>query len=241
MSVVIPRPAATVIVVRDSSATRSFDVLMVRRNDTIAFMGGAHVFPGGRVDDSDAAAARGHLVAAETVSRFPDLTAETELVYRLAAVRELEEEVGIRVKANDLVPFGHWVTPEIETRRYDTRFFLIEIPAGQEAQHDEEETTALVWLSPTDAIDRCRRGDIMLPPPTWTTLKRFSRFASIPAAFAWAHAARIVTIQPALIRDEHQTMLTLPGDPTYPPIDGWEVPEETRFLLQDGRWRPIPV
>jgi len=32
-------------------------------------------------------------------------------------------------------------------------------------------------------------------------------------------------------------MLTLPGDPTYPTIEGWEVPEETRFVLQDGRWR----
>ena len=36
-------------------------------------------------------------------------------------------------------------------------------------------------------------------------------------------------------------MLTLPGDPTYPTIDGWDVPEDTRFLLQDGRWRPVKL
>ena len=34
-------------------------------------------------------------------------------------------------------------------------------------------------------------------------------------------------------------MLTLPGDPTYPTLDGWEVPEDTRFLLEDGRWLPV--
>jgi hypothetical protein len=80
----------------------------------------------------------------------------------------------------------------------------------------------------------------MLPPPTWTTLKQLARFNTIADAFTWARTTRIVTIQPAFIRDEHTTMLTLPGDPTYPPIEGWDVPEDTRFLLRDGRWQPVP-
>jgi len=243
MATAIARPAATVVVLRESGNADRFEVLLVRRHDNVAFMGGAYVFPGGRVDDEDAAVAHAQAAVslAEQPSRFPDLTADRELAYRVAAAREVFEETGVRLSASALVPFAHWVTPEIETRRYDTRFFLAEMPAGQEARHDEGEMTDLAWLSPADAIAQCQADAILLPPPTWTTLKRLARFAAIADAFAWARTIPIVTIQPGFISTEHVTMLTLPGDPTYPALDGWEVPDDTRFLLRDGRWRPVTV
>lgn len=213
---------------------------MLRRNDKVAFMAGAYVFPGGRVDDADHAhAARGSVADGE--SRFPGLTAQTELPYRMAAARELEEEAAVRVDVADLEPLAHWVTPEIETRRYDTRFFLVRMPEGQEAKHDEGETTELAWLPPAAAIECARRKEIMLPPPTWTTLKRLARFRTIEEVFAWAQRTPIVRVQPNLLRDPHRTVLTLPGDPSHPTIEGWDVPEDTRFLLQEGRWLPVPV
>jgi hypothetical protein len=156
-------------------------------------------------------------------------------------VRELEEEAGVAVDPADLVPLAHWVTPESETRRYDTLFFLVLMPDGQEAAHDYGETTELAWLRPGEAVNRSRGGEIMLPPPTWTTLKRLARFASTDDVFAWARRTPIPTIQPALVRDAQQTMLTLPGDPTYPTVDGWEIPEDTRFVLHDGRWQPVKL
>lgn len=223
MTVVTPRPAATVVVVRD--AAQGFEVLMVRRNDTVAFMAGAYVFPGGRVDDHELAQAGGDEMAA----------------YRLAAVRELEEEAGVRIDAAELLPIAHWVTPEIEARRYDTRFFLVRMPAGQNARHDAGETTELTWLTPREAIERCERGEIMLPPPTWTTLKRMQRHANVDELFEWARSVAIPRVQPQCYEEQDQKMLTLPGDPTYPTIDGWDVPEDTRFLLQDGQWRPVKL
>ncbi len=212
---------------------------MVRRNDTVAFMAGAYVFPGGRVDEADFARAQAPRSKLDGPSRFPELTPEGEWSYRVAAVREVQEEAGVSIDAADLVPFAHWVTPESEPRRYDTRFFLARMPPGQQAAHDQSETTELSWLRPDDAISRSHGGEIMLPPPTWTTLKRLARFASADDVFAWAGRTPIPTIQPALVRDEDRAMLTLPGDPTFPTIDGWEVPEDTRFLLQDGRWQPV--
>lgn len=217
------RPAATVVVVRD--AAEGFEVLMVRRNDKVAFMAGAYVFPGGRVDDVELAHAAG----------------DEALAFRLAAVRELEEEASVRVSPADLVLIAHWVTPEIEIRRFDTRFFLVRLPEGQDARHDESETTALAWMSPREAIARCERGEIMLPPPTWTTLKRLQRHANLAELFEWATTVAIPRVQPQFYEDDNQKMLTLPGDPTYPTIDGWDVPEDTRFLLQDGQWRPVKV
>jgi 8-oxo-dGTP pyrophosphatase MutT (NUDIX family) len=231
------RPASTVVVLRPG-ATAAFEVLLVRRNDRVAFMAGAYVFPGGRVDDADADGLRDAAFLGEP-PRFSDLTTADEWRYRAAAVRELMEEANVRVEMDDLVPIAHWVTPEIEIRRYDTRFFLAQMPVGQEARHDDDEVTELAWLTPTDAVERCRRGQIMLPPPTWTTLRQLERHLTLPALLAWARQKRVVRVQPGFVTSEQGSVLTLPGDPSYPTIDGWDVPEETRFVLQEGRgWLP---
>jgi 8-oxo-dGTP pyrophosphatase MutT (NUDIX family) len=236
MSASIPRPAATAVVARDRPGG-GFDVLMLRRNDKVAFMGGAYVFPGGRVDDRDTAP----IDAIEASGRhFADLSPAEEWSYRIAAAREMQEEASVRIDPADLVPMAHWVTPEVETRRYDTRFFAIRMPEGQEARHDGDETTALAWLTPDEALERCRAGEIMLPPPTWITLKRMSTLGSVAEMLAWAAAVPIVRVQPLLFREQDRMMLTLPGDPTFPTIDGWDIPEDTRFVLQDGQWRPTP-
>jgi 8-oxo-dGTP pyrophosphatase MutT (NUDIX family) len=232
------RPAATVVVARDR-AGGGFDVLMLRRNDKIAFMGGAYVFPGGRVDESDAAS--DPAPSPEVTRRFSDLSLAEEWSYRTAATREVEEEAAVRLEPGGLVPMAHWVTPEVETRRYDTRFFVTRMPGGQEARHDGDEATALAWLTPADAIARCLAGEIMLPPPTWTTLKRMMTLGSVDELLVWAASVPIVRVQPLLFRDQDRMMLTLPGDPTFPTIDGWDVPDDTRFVLQDGQWRPTPV
>jgi 8-oxo-dGTP pyrophosphatase MutT (NUDIX family) len=233
----VVRPASTVVVLRPGQAT-PFEVLLLKRNDRVAFMAGAYVFPGGRVDEADRnATAEARFLA--TTPRFPDLSAADELPYRVAAVRELEEEAALRVSVDDLLPIAHWVTPEIEARRYDTRFFLTLLPQGQEARHDDGEMTELVWETPASAITRCREGQIMLPPPTWTTLRRLERFPTLAAALDWAATTPIVRIQPGLVTGPAQTVLTLPGDPSFPTIEGWEIPEETRFILREGGgWLP---
>jgi len=231
------RPASTVVVLRPGTAA-PFEVLHVRRNDRVAFMAGAFVFPGGRVDDADAEGVH-DAAFLNQAPRFGDLTPGDEWRYRVAAVRELMEEANVRVTVDDLVPIAHWVTPEIEIRRYDTRFFLTLMPEGQEARHDEAETTALAWLTPTEALERCRRGEIMLPPPTWTTLRQLERHATLVDLLAWARRTPVVRVQPGFVKDAAGSVLTLPGDPTYPTIDGWDVPAETRFVLQEGRgWLP---
>jgi 8-oxo-dGTP pyrophosphatase MutT (NUDIX family) len=233
-----PRPAATVVVARDL-AGGGFEVLMLRRNDKVAFMGGAYVFPGGRVDERDAAGTPGQLIGSGR--RFSDLSLAEEWSYRIAAAREVHEEASVQLEPASLVPMAHWVTPEVETRRYDTRFFVSRMPSNQEARHDGDETTALAWLTPANAIARCLDGTIMLPPPTWTTLKRMTALGSVDELLTWAATVTIVRVQPLLFRDQDRMMLTLPGDPTFPTIDGWDIPDETRFVLQDGQWRPTPI
>ena len=187
-----PRPASTVVVLRPSHAR--FDVLLVRRADSVAFMGGAHVFPGGRVDETDAAGSM-------------------EQRHRLAAVRELREETGLEVAADALVPLAHWVTPAIEIRRFDTWFYLTVVPPDQVAAHDGVENTDSGWIDPADALLRCAAGELALPPPTWMTLRRLATFAHVEDVLAWARRAVITCVQPLFEERDGVKRLTVPGDP----------------------------
>lgn len=233
--IVSARPASTVVVLREGQSGDPFEILMVRRNDKVAFMAGSYVFPGGRVDETDRPQPGAKLPAAV----FSDLSDEEEATFRIAGVRELQEEANVRLTVDDLHPYAHWVTPEIEIRRYDTRFFLARMPANQVAKHDEGETTALEWLSPREAIERFQDRDLLLPPPTWTTIRQLAPRRSLDDVFAWAKTRTIVRVMPGFFKNGDEATLTLPGDPLFPTIPGWDVPEETRFVLEGGaRWRP---
>jgi len=276
-----PRPAATVVVMRDSAAGP--EVFLVRRHEDTAFMGGAHVFPGGRVDaadgDGDDSWCDG---IAHAVRQLGELPRTEATAYHVAAARELFEEAGVllarkaggdfvslagaeehrrlkhdrsgvhgrtialravvarerlRLALDALVLFAHWVTPPIDTRQFDTRFFMTRVPAHQTPAHDETETTHSAWLRPADAIAQATSGHIVLPPPTWTTLRELEPFASVEAALAWARRRRIVRRMPAMLEEDGRRVLLLPGDPNHPDPPGDDPPMETRFVLLDGRWR----
>src|SRR5271169_3919762 len=108
-----PRQAATVILLRGGDQT--LEVLLVRRTPQARFMGGVWVFPGGAVDDSD--------IGEGTQSE----------ALRTAAARELREEAAVTLPDTDgLVEFSRWITPAQVRTRFDTHFYLVEMPPGQE-------------------------------------------------------------------------------------------------------------
>src|SRR5688500_17401968 len=276
------RPASTVVLLRP--AAEGVEVFLVRRHDNVAFMGGAHVFPGGRVDASDYVSDSG-ILEGDPDPRMRDRTRAEAVAFHVAAVRELFEEAGILLArkhdsrgtivsidadASDrfssyrralldgsltlgdmlrrerlhlaldaLALFAHWVTPVVETRRFDTYFFLALAPESQDAAHCDHETTDGIWIRPADAIERCERGDIALPPPTWTTLRALSRVGNVDEAWRWANAQQVPRVQPCF--QEHadgSRLVMLPGDPLCPAVDGFEA-TETRFVLESGRWTPV--
>ena len=101
MSVIVPRPAATVTLLRD--APGGFEVLMMQRNHQSAFMPGMHVFPGGAVDKSDSTEDYCSLCAGmddATASRILGI-GQGGLAYWIAAVRESFEEAGILFACDD--------------------------------------------------------------------------------------------------------------------------------------------
>jgi len=276
-----PRPAATVVVLRDSPAGPQ--AFMVRRHQGTAFMGGAHVFPGGRVDAADRDADPSWCDGIDAAAlQLPDLPAADAVAFHVAAVRELFEEAGVllardasrafvplvgaavrerfkqyRTDVHDgaralrdvmmheeltlaldaLVAFAHWVTPPIDVRQFDTRFFITRVPPDQTPAHDQTETTHGTWITAADAIAQATRDEIVLPPPTWTTLRELEPFETVDAALAWARRRELVRRMPHHIVDgEGRRLLLLPGDPLHPEASD-RPPAETRFVHLDGRWR----
>jgi 8-oxo-dGTP pyrophosphatase MutT (NUDIX family) len=257
---------------------------MVRRHQGTAFMGGAHVFPGGRVDagDRDTADASWCDGVDTAAAQLADLPAPDAVAFHVAALRELFEEAGVllardasrafvpfvgddvrarfkryradvhdgvrslrevltgeqlRLGLDALIAFAHWVTPPIDVRQFDTRFFITRVPPDQTPAHDDTETTHSVWIRPADAIAEALRDEIVLPPPTWTTLRELEPFQSVEEALAWARQRVLVRRMPHHIVDAAgRRMLLLPGDPLHPePSD--RPPAETRFVHVNGRWR----
>jgi 8-oxo-dGTP pyrophosphatase MutT (NUDIX family) len=97
----VPRPAASVVIVREAGAgePEPLEVWMIRRHESMKFLGGYYAFPGGRVDAADAAPealASCHGVSTKTAeATFPGHAGDPALAFWIAAVRELLEESGI--------------------------------------------------------------------------------------------------------------------------------------------------
>jgi 8-oxo-dGTP pyrophosphatase MutT (NUDIX family) len=217
----VPRPAATVILMR--SASTGFEVYAMRRAASMAFAPGMYAFPGGSVDPSDSdllidwvgpppedwadrmdlpvgiaqavvcAAVRelyeeaGVLLAGDDPEHVvADLSherweaARADLVARRHSLTEWFGEAGLALRADLLVPWARWLTPEFEPRRFDTFFFLARMPPEQHARDVGGEADHTVWVSPSEALE------LPMLPPTRHTLGELARYPDIDAIVASA-------------------------------------------------------
>lgn len=204
----VPRPAATVLLLRDGPD--GVEVLMTRRSASASFAPGAYVFPGGGIDPADAQA---HALAA----RRPGQTDE-RLTQAIAAIRESFEELGVLLArhadgrplgapdiagldrkapfaaqmrerglllaADQVFLLAHWITDRDLPRRFDVPFLAARMPEGQSPVADEAEQFEPVWVRPADALARHKAGQFFMIFPTIRTLERLERFATVDAVLA---------------------------------------------------------
>ncbi|WP_200803917.1 NUDIX hydrolase [Pseudonocardia thermophila] len=226
---VVPKPAATVILVRDAP---HLEVFLQRRVAGMAFAGGMTVFPGGGVAPEDRA-------PADWVGRPASWYAERlccdealATAFVRAAVRETFEECGVLlggtapVPAHErealvtrrrtldevlaaaghvlnvelLHPWARWITPEVSPKRYDTAFFVTAVPPGQEADARTTEAVEASWWSPAEALAAADRGELALMPPTERTLLDLAELPDTAAVLATADERDIVPITPTEMR-----------------------------------------
>ena len=219
-----PRNASTVVLLRPDEKG-GFDILLTRRPETMRFLGGFYVFPGGAVhrDDFSPAMLRRCRRLTGTAARQilgshhePD----EAIGHWVAVARELFEEVGILLAVSEsgeafepidevtrrrveqkrqaivnkqldfaeflasetlycdlaqAVYFDHWVTPDMYSMRFDTRFYVAALPPKQIPLTRSEEVTHSLWIKPAAALARIDRRDFPILPPTTTVLSELSR------------------------------------------------------------------
>lgn len=239
---VLARPAATILLLRDSSA--GLEVLMVARAREVDFASGALVFPGGRVEPTDAALAPPQdPLGAFRVAAIREAWEESGILLAHPPGPELPPEGdflahlharGLQPSHAALTPFAHWITPAHSPKRFDTHFFLAHAPEGQEAVHDGREAVEAVWIRPELALEAAEAGQRTLVFPTRLNLLRLARFGSTAAAIAAARTAPVVTVMPEPIPDgAGGTLLRIPEAAGYggslfaakgPPASGGQWP-----------------
>jgi recombination protein RecT len=206
---VAPRPAATVLLLRDAPGT-GIEVLMTRRSASASFAPGAYVFPGGGIDALDA---QSHAIATHRPAQ-----AGERLTQAIAAIRESFEELGVllarhadgraadardlaaldrhrplaaqcrerglRLAADEVFVLAHWTTDRDLPRRFDVPFLVARMPKHQQPVADETEQFEPVWVSPQDALQRHEAGTFFMIFPTIRTLQRLTGFGSVDAVLA---------------------------------------------------------
>jgi 8-oxo-dGTP pyrophosphatase MutT (NUDIX family) len=250
------RPAATVVVFRRDPDDGPPQILLLERSGTMAFAGGATVFPGGAVDQGDRALAQSLAGAA---GLDPD-----DAAARVAAVRETLEESGLvigvkgtvsaaqataartRVLAGEslgavladagwsidfdaLVPFARWWPRHREMRVYDTRFYLADVGTGAlDLAVDATENQHLFWASAARALELADAGRIKLIFPTRRNLERLAIWRDFGAARDHALATPIRTISPWTEQRDGVPWLVIPSDAGYP-VDGEPLERASRM------------
>lgn len=273
------KDAATIIVLRPGAD--GVEVFCVERNKQTRFMGGAVVFPGGKLDDDDRDPRWRELAtpppsAPRCAEPFADDDAHLRALAVAAARETLEEAALLHVRGarvtNDelfalrealrddpnalrtfladrrsaldlgaLVPFGRWITPAVEARRFDARFFVTVAPEGQDGAHDQRETMASFWAPPAEVLRRFDAGDVTLMPPTHRMLAILAACRSLTDVFEHARSACLEPVCPELVehRDDVEATLALvlPGDPDHA-VREPRVPGPSRYVRRKERWLP---
>ncbi|WP_037614524.1 NUDIX hydrolase [Streptomyces aureus] len=249
---VVPRRAATVMLVKDSEAGPV--VHMLRRRASMAFAGGAYAYPGGGVDPRDdeqqirwagptrawwaerlgvdensaqaivCAAVRetyeeaGVLLAGPSPdSVVGDTTGEdweadrAALVARDLSFAEFLDRRGLVLRSDLLGAWARWITPEFESRRYDTWFFLAVLPEGQRTRNASTEADRTVWIRPADAAAGYDKGELVMMPPTIATLRGLVEYERSADALAGAAARDMTPVLAEARLEGDEVVLTWPG------------------------------
>jgi len=240
-----PKPAATVLIVRDAP---DLQVLMVRRSAGMAFGASAWVFPGGKVANADAdplwdelsGGSYDHYQRSLRIAAAREVFEESGLLLATKAGNDLDAEAfstfdslradveadparflslvrdaGLRLILDRLVPFAHWITPSFEPRRFDTHFFFVRAPASQIARHDGREAVDHEWVSPDVLLARRREGQAKLMFPTRLNLEVLSRATRAADAEHQARSRQVVTVEPKVEERADGKVLVIPAEAGY--------------------------
>jgi 8-oxo-dGTP pyrophosphatase MutT (NUDIX family) len=172
-----------------------------------------------------------------------EMAAAHEAWLALRAGRSFAETVhalDIPLQAAALAPWSRWITPlvgGVVRKRFDTRFFVAAVPAGQQPAHDDHEATASLWLAPHAALQQYWAGEIQLAPPQIMSLAHLARHSDVASVLAEARGRRPPTIRPEPFELDGMRVLCYPGDARHSERER-AMPGPTRLCWRNQRFEP---
>lgn len=205
--------ASTIMLGRDYND--ALEILLVKRNKSLAFAAGLWVFPGGKIEEEEILQGKDELHAA-----------------RIAAVRETKEEADLDINADQLIFFRHWTTPVNEPRRYATYFFFGACQAvASDVQVDDSEIIAYQWVTPQLALQQFADKKIAMMPPTILSLQLISKCRSTDEASLLLSAATPVFVLPVIHYLGGKVFCLYEGDAGYDVGDATRAGARHRLVL----------
>jgi 8-oxo-dGTP pyrophosphatase MutT (NUDIX family) len=237
----IPKPAATILLLRDG--TNGLEVLVLEKAAGEHFAGGALVFPGGKVETED-----------ESYDGALGEPRHSLSTLKIAAVREMFEECGIMLArhpgaerlmdaaevaqclaadpkakfldlakaipfdlaADQMARFAHWITPPSRSTRFDTHFFVAAAPEGQmTARVDGHEIIDANWRRPAEILEDAAAGSVKLVLPTMMNLDKLSKRGSVAEALALARTDKVVCVMPRRVDTPDGPQVYIPAEAGY--------------------------
>ena len=98
--------------------------------------------------------------------------------YRAQEFAQVLAQLKVRPAVESLHPFSHWITPEVESRRFDTKFFATRLPVGQDLAGLTDEHQAIGWFRPEQT------SGLPMLPPTAAVLAELATFGTVEQALA---------------------------------------------------------
>jgi len=147
--------------------------------------------------------------------------------YRRALIRgemkfaQILEAEDLVLHGDGLYYFSHWITPEFLPQRYDVRFFMTWVPAGQTAVCDGVELTDLNWLRPSVALADYKAGRIGMVLPQIITLEELARFKTVEEAIASARERHIPATLTKIVQLNGKAVEVMPDGTVFenrPPV-----------------------
>jgi 8-oxo-dGTP pyrophosphatase MutT (NUDIX family) len=167
----------------------------------------------------------GLLLAACTAEQITRIQSQcAAIAARSGAFAELLAAENLQLNLDQLTYWTHWITPSGSPKRFDTRFFAVQAPAGQDVLADSSESSEFVWIAPAKMIAERSNMNATVLPPTMLTLMDLAacaaRHDSVAAMLASEAGRKAIVIMPKLQRDGEATMTIYPWDRDYSALPG---------------------
>lgn len=133
------------------------------------------------------------------------------LVARELSFAEFLDRRGLRLRSDLLGAWARWITPEFEPRRYDTWFFVAALPEGQRTRNASTEADRTVWIRPADAAAGYDKGELLMMPPTISTLRSLEPYGSALDALTAAAAQDLTPVLAEASLEDGELVLSWPG------------------------------